>query len=81
MARTNGTWVEYTAALNRDVTVPAILRTFSSEINAWRSAGPNGNLALFVEFGDTVEEAIAKRDAESQTAGKARGAKVEAASS
>jgi len=49
----NGTWVEYD-----DHATERITRTFGSEVNALRSAVTNGNKVAFVEFGETLAEAL-----------------------
>ena len=59
MARQNGTWVEYSNRAQADgLGEPRIERTFSSELQALRSAVRDGNATTFVQFGETIAEAL-----------------------
>lgn len=65
MPTPEGVWTEYQIDnLIDDATADyaTILRTFSSEIAALRSATENGNRAKFVRFGETIGEALARKD-------------------
>lgn len=65
MARQLGAHVEY-STLNADG--ERIERVFSSELNALRSAVENGNRAVFIQYGETIQEAIAREAEEKATA-------------
>lgn len=66
MPTPTGVWAEYTPAhaltdhTETPVAPDTIVRVFSSELTAWRAAGPAGNRVVFVGFGETVEQAIAR---------------------
>lgn len=58
MARENGVWVEYRPGTND--TEAKIVRVESSEVRALRSAVAAGNRVTFVQFGETLAEALAR---------------------
>ena len=63
MPTPEGVWTEFKPANAPDpdhVHPDTIMRPFSSEIAALRSATANGNRAIFVKFGETIEQAIAR---------------------
>jgi hypothetical protein len=63
-----GTWVEYRQNVDGDLgTPPTVLRTFSSEVAALRSAMHNGTKAIYLPHGTTIEEALAEKSAEPST--------------
>lgn len=70
MASSKGTWVEYRPSVVEEDTTgdgprpagPVIVRPFSSELAALRAAVAHNNGAVLVEWGDTIEEALAKAE-------------------
>jgi hypothetical protein len=66
MPTPTGVWVEFSPAHfdeDQDATLAdTIVRAFSSEITALRSAMNNGNRVIQVEFGETIEQAIAREN-------------------
>lgn len=59
MARQAGTWVSYEPG-SKTLGDSVILSPHSSEVNALRAAVEDGNKVVFVEYGDTIVEAINK---------------------
>jgi len=60
----DGSWVEYDlASLIAGHTEEArIVRVFSSEVAALRSAVASGNRVIRVQFGETIQEALARAE-------------------
>lgn len=64
---TDGTWVEFTApSTPNDPNTAAIVRVFSAETPALRSAVKSGNDVIRIRYGETLAEALKREAAERQ---------------
>jgi hypothetical protein len=65
MARQNGTWVSYSPAdPSMSPSEARIESVFSNEIAALRFGQGTRRLSLFMQFGETLEQAIARETAD-----------------
>lgn len=67
MTSRQGTWVTYEPSVKSASGDSLMLATYSSEVNALRAAVDEGNKAIFVEFGETVQQALTRESLGTQT--------------